>query len=113
MSQHTFETRHHSNRPILIRAGWDRPLRGFFMTVEYTDDGKSDGETEFAYNNLDQAYPHPTTFEPFQMALDRVGLRVPAKMVREIRGDMIDNTGNKVVRWWYDVDRVLMRERVV
>jgi hypothetical protein len=83
------------------------------MTIEYADDGKSDGDTEYAFNNLDSTYPHPTTFEPFQLVLDRVGLKIPAQMVREIKQDMLNNVGNKIVKWFTDPEGgLLARERV-
>jgi len=95
MSRHIYKTTHDS-RPVEVVAGWDRPLQGFFMTVLYTDETE---DYEYAYNNLEFTVPHPKTFGPFALQLDKLGITLPPKMEASILKDGQFNAGNKIVNW--------------
>jgi hypothetical protein len=103
MSQHHFNTEF-KGQPCKVMMGWDRPLQGFFMTIEQAD---SDGETDFIYSNLDDPalFPFnglPQTLEYFQEKLDELGLTLPPLMIKEINKDAARNVGNRFVT--YDQD---------
>lgn len=95
MSNHTFKTTH-NDRPVLVNAGWDRPLQGFFMTVLYTD---STEDWEFAFNNLEMEQPNPREFNVYVKALQDLGIKCPLAMFLDIISDGRANMGNKVVEW--------------
>lgn len=94
MSQHHFDTTH-NGQPVTITMGYDRPLRGFFMTIG------SSGEASI-YCNLDdpELVPWgglPPILDPFLHRLRELGLQVPAGMIAEVRCDQVKQVGNRVV----------------
>lgn len=95
MSQHIFETMLNGEK-IEVFAGWDRPLRGFFLVIERLDlEGRSTGS--YLFNNLCMREPHPKTFDYFRNVLDELGIEVPQAMIDEILLDRAENKGNKRV----------------
>ena len=94
MSQHIFETEHDGGLRKVF-AGWDRPLQGFYMTIENTTPDEDTDEV-FIFNNLVLKDSHPT-FEPFIHALVDLGLVIPKEMIDEIVADGKVDIGNKVV----------------
>jgi len=99
MSQHWFFCTTEKHGEVGVLAGWDRPLQGFFLTIELVKglDGK-DSEDEFLYSNLDDTVSHPKAFGPFDEVLARFGIKIPEQMRKEIVRDGVMNTGNKYVR---------------
>jgi hypothetical protein len=107
MSQHTFTTSQHG-RTLEIRAGWDRPLQGFFLTVYIasTDEDGSDDD-DFLYSNLTDLEllscgGLPRDFGHFERKLEELELTVPAAMLEQVRQDAHCNAGNRFVRWAAD-----------
>lgn len=100
MSQHTFSTTF-GNRPVTVLMGWDRPLRGFFMTIEYADDPEDE---EYAYCNLDDpkliaSGGLPPDTEHFKTVLETMNVKLPQRMLDEIEADGKNNTGNRYVSY--------------
>lgn len=94
MSQHHFDTTH-NGQPVTITMGYDRPLRGFFMTI-------GSGGMPTVYFNLDdpELTPWgglPPILDPFLHRLRQLGLQVPAKMIAEVTNDQVNQVGNRVV----------------
>ena len=100
MSQHIFTTAH-KGRPIEIMIGWDRPLQGYFMVIEYTD-GADDDDNPYLYSNLNDAdlpSSHPKELSEFLARLKSLALAVPQKMLQEVLEDGRANVGNKQVHY--------------
>ena len=97
MSQHFFKT-NYKDRPVIVVMGWDKPLQGFFMFIEYCDNNDDD----YVYSNLaDNALKTynglPPTIQHFIFVLSKLRLTVPEKMISEVCSDGSNNVGNKVV----------------
>lgn len=76
--------------------GWDRPLQGFFMVIEF------DGEDQLLYSNLDDpvladSMGMSLTMDHFVEQLDRLGITVPQSMLIVTRRDAATNAGNRVM----------------
>ncbi len=109
MSIHTFIDTY-SGRPIEISIGWDRPLQGYFMFIEYLDDSESDeGEEGPLWSSLDQDPSHPKIIDPFLDVLCQLQIGIPMEMVAEIKADGMHNTGNKEVAHFFDQDGLYCR----
>jgi hypothetical protein len=98
MSQHNFQTVY-KNRPVNVLMGWDRPLAGFFLVIEYSD---NQDKEEYAYVNLDDeeiaAWDGlPPDTNRFTSVLASMGIRVPQLMLDEIQKDAENNVGNRYV----------------
>ena len=94
MSRHYFDT-NRRGKDIRITAGWDRPLHGFHLAIEYR---KTVGdECPFLFNNLELENPHPKSFQPFLDILHSYGIHLPAEMIEEIIEDGAQDMGNKDV----------------
>ena len=94
MSQHRFNTEY-QQRPICVLAGWDRPLQGCFMVIEYLDSDAG----EMLYSNLDDADSHPPSFAKFLGILAGHGIRLPDDMVHAIQTDIDVDRGNHCEDW--------------
>lgn len=98
MSQH-FLMSTHEGAPIRIIMGWDRPLQGYFMVIEYLD-----RDEEYLYSNLDDVSLGWGSISPsidyFVQKLAALGLAVPAEMIADIVQDGVMNVGNRCV--YYD-----------
>lgn len=90
MSQHYF-TLSYKARPVQLLMGWDRPLQGYFMILQYLDNQK------YFWSNLDQAVSHPKSLAPFLKVLADFEMYIPLEMIREIESDGLKNVGNKEV----------------
>lgn len=101
MSRHIFETDYKGEK-VQIVAGWDRPLQGFFMTIEKVAASNNDDDDNFIYNNLNEENSHPRTFDPFIGVLVDLGINIPKQMIDEIVEDGIFNTGNKDVVHYFE-----------
>ncbi len=107
MSQHYFQTSF-AGTDIHILMGWDRPLQGFFLVVQ-----KGDVEEDIIYSNLeDKALKGcrlPKSIAYFEGKLVELGLRVPPKMIEEIKKDAATGVGNRLVR--YDANGNITEDR--
>ena len=95
MSQHTLITEH-EGRKVKVLMGWDRPLQGYFLVVEYIDTNKND---EYLYSNLEQKVSHPKSMQPFLDALSVLSILLPKAMIDDVKNDAMMNIGNKHIDW--------------
>ncbi|CAK2159495.1 hypothetical protein [Vibrio crassostreae] len=86
MSQHSFHARGYH-----VLCGWDRPLQGFFLVIEKSD--------ELQYSNLFEDDPHPKSFDVFLIVLARFGIPVPEQILTALDEDKAANAGNLYHRW--------------
>ena len=101
MSQHYFETTL-QDQPAIVMMGWDRPLSGFFLTIEVGADNEVE---EPFYSNLTDGNlvafrGFPPSIGYFKTKLAELGLAVPDRMFQEVEEDGCANVGNQQV--WYD-----------
>jgi hypothetical protein len=94
MTQHYYPTEH-QGKPATIMMGWDRPLQGFFMVIE-----DSQNRGEYIYSNLDdpeliQFGGLPPCLDHFLAKLQALGLSVPDVMLNAIELDAALNEGNR------------------
>lgn len=97
MSQHIYSTVC-LDRPVSVLVGWDRPLQGFFMVVEFEDSQ----DDEYAYCNLEdldllEFSGLPPTFDFFAEKLQLLGIKLPELIVQELEMDRRSNAGNRRV----------------
>lgn len=97
MSQHRFMTQC-QGRPVAVVLGWDRPLGGHFMMIEWMD-CPAESEELFLYSNLDDprlndVMGFPAVLTPFLDELHRLGIEVPAEMIANVEADKQRNAGN-------------------
>lgn len=107
MSQHHFRSTH-NGRPVLVVAGWDRPLQYVFMTVNYVDRGESGAE--FLYSNLDDenALTNLTDSEYFLDVLNSLNIQTPTAMWEAIYVESILGGSNRQVE--YEMDGTVARD---
>jgi hypothetical protein len=103
MSQHYFNTTHNS-RPARVQAGWDRPLLGFYMIIDYTDGNCAVVEDDdgYLYDNIsDEKLAKwmglPPEFDYFIAKLKDLGIDLPVLMIDQIMKDSRLNVGNRTV----------------
>ncbi|UUA74247.1 hypothetical protein [Cellvibrio sp. QJXJ] len=98
MSRHYFKTTY-TGKPIEVLMGFDRPLNGFFMVIDYQEEPEDDDEGEgLIYSNLWERNPHPDSLTPYLEKLTELNISVPAEMLQEIEKDGEVKMGNKNVR---------------
>ena len=92
MSRHMFT----APNGIKVCMGWDRPMQGFFMTLEKPS-AESEDQFDYIFNNMDQADPNPKSLTGYLDELSRRGIILPDYMVSELIADAEHNVGNKIV----------------
>lgn len=93
MSQHVFETIK-DGREITVLMGWDRPLQGFFLVIDYVD---SDGDEPLWSNLTHHDPPHPKSLDSFLAVLKEFEITIPKSMIAELLQDQVKNAGNKQI----------------
>lgn len=99
MSRHMFDTQY-QGRPIQVVLGWDRPLQGFFMAIEWTDldpEKAADDEPLFLFDNLDERVSHPPTLDAYRRKLAELGIEVPSSMFEAAEADQRLDIGKRDV----------------
>jgi hypothetical protein len=97
MSRHYFKTEY-SGKPVEVLMGFDRPLNGFFMVIDYLVESEGEEEDGYIFSNLWQNEPYPKTLRPYLEKLEELKISVPAEMIEEIKADGRLKAGNKSVR---------------
>ncbi|PMM26314.1 hypothetical protein BCT58_08190 [Vibrio lentus] len=64
-------------------CGWDRPLQGFFLVIEKSD--------ELQYSNLFENDPHPKSFDVFLIVLARFGIPMPQRILTALYENKVAN----------------------
>ncbi len=97
MSRHSIRASY-QGLPVLVVAGYDRPLRELFLHVIHETEGSRGGNAEqFLYDSLDEPHRDWTDMGTLVKTLGRLCIAVPDSMVREIQLDQCFNVGNRVV----------------
>ncbi len=100
MSRHYFQTTY-AEKPVEVLMGFDRPLNGFFMVIDYLNEPENDEDDEddgYIYSNMWEKNPHPDSLTPYLEKLAELDISIPAEMIQEIEIDGAFKTGNKHVR---------------
>lgn len=88
MSAHHFPAVTGGGEPVRVRCGYDRPLRGFYLTLERTE---PEGEEEsYVYSNLDDPRSDDLGMLSLDALLTRLGehgIRAPAGLRAELEDD--------------------------
>jgi hypothetical protein len=93
MGQHTFQTKDKNHAPVTVRAGWDRPLKQFFLVVEFDDEkDHTDENNGMLYSNLDDdAASGCQDFKYFEDKLQELGVGVPRSFIKNVRFDAMQS----------------------
>jgi hypothetical protein len=94
MSQHFFQATLNS-RPVQVVIGWDRPLQGFFMTIERLD--AADDEAEVLFDNARSSLRFPRSLTVFRKKLAELGIKPPAGLFHAVTADARCGVGNRIV----------------
>jgi len=102
MSQHLFPVTLSGGQRATVLTGYDRPLNGFFMTVELVG-SEHDDEPPF-YSNLDDwALAHSggmaRSMSYFADHLKVLGAAIPESVLREVNKDARERVGNRHVEY--------------
>jgi hypothetical protein len=112
MSQHFFHAVVEGH-PVQVMMGWDRPLQGYFMSIERTDlppvtlaESGDDAaarpledefEDELVWDSMSLPNPFPRSLAVFRAKLAELGIRPPAGLFEAVEADARVNAGNRVV----------------
>jgi len=99
MSQHWFPATLANGLNVMVLAGYDRPLEGYFLVVQLKD-----GDDEFVYSNLDDpalagSLGFSSDFEYFERRLSELGAKVPDSVAAAVRDDCHRRIGNRHVEY--------------
>ena len=99
MSQHCCRTTLPDGTGVTVTAGWDFPLRWYYLNIEgAVEDARTD-EDGFFYSNLtDPNAPHDD-WTYFMLRLAEHGIRIPSEMAAAIRQDGARRTRNAETDW--------------
>lgn len=97
MSRHCTRSSY-AGQPVLVVAGYDRPLRELFLHVIHAQGVDGDIAEQFVYDSLDEPQRDWTAIDTLVETLGRLGIAVPDSMVMEIHLDQLLNVGNRVVQ---------------
>jgi len=96
MSRHITRCRH-EGQPVIVVAGYDRPLRELFLHVIREAMGSAEAAEVFIYDSLDEPQKDWTDINTVTDALARLGIAVPQSMIEQIYLDQCFNVGNRFV----------------
>ncbi len=98
MSRHYFKTTY-AEKPIEVLMGFDRPLDGFFMVIDYLEEpDRYDDNDGYIYSNMWEKNPHPDSLTPYLDKLAELDISIPAEMIKEVEIDGQVKMGNKDIR---------------
>ncbi len=96
MSRHHIQLMH-AGRPILVVAGYDRPLHELFLQVFCYRTNLPTGENEIIYDSLHEPALDWTVIGTLTGKLDALGIEVPANLIEAVYLDQRFTAGNIVV----------------
>jgi hypothetical protein len=91
-----------NGKRVIVLAGWDVPLQGFFLVVE--ESPVDDDSDEYIYSNLrDPALKAwmglPPDLDYFVGKLRELGIEVPPRMLAEVAADKLNNVSARRVTY--------------
>jgi hypothetical protein len=98
MSRHIIRSRH-DGLPVLVVAGYDRPLRELFLQVirEAADTAPKNTAETFIYDSLDEPHEDWTDINTLCEKLARLDIQVPRSLIDQIYLDQVFNVGSRIV----------------
>lgn len=98
MSRHITRC-HHEGQPVMVVAGYDRPLRELFLHVirEASGSAPTEAAEAFVYDSLEEPQKDWTDINTVTDTLTRLGIGVPQSMIEQIYLDQCFNVGNRFV----------------
>ena len=98
MSRHLTRSRH-GGLPVLVVAGYDRPLRELFLHVirEGSDAAPREAAEAFIYDSLDEPQKDWTDINTLTATLAHLDIKVPPSVIEQIYLDQTFNVGNRYV----------------
>ena len=102
MSQHIYKATVRGAE-VTVQMGWDKPMRGFYAVVEAPEGSSQD----YLYSNLDDPRLAANgglsdSLDYIVEALSRLGIAVPAVLVKEVSSDKLNNVVNRVVKYEFE-----------
>jgi len=97
MSRHHIRLMH-QGQPVLVVAGYDRPLRQLFLQVLRDEDGRLTYEDDILYDSLHEPALNWGVVSTLTDKLVMLDIAVPESLVEAVYLDQCLNTGNRVVR---------------
>jgi hypothetical protein len=109
MSQHHVVSEY-KNRPVRVVTGWDRPLRYFFMTINWEDIPEDDENCLYVYSNLTDpsALTNTQDVNYFIELLEQLEVPTPAEMWDQIVIESELGGSNRVVH--YELDGAIISD---
>ena len=98
MSRHHIQFMHEC-RPILVVAGYDRPLHELFLQVFLYRESHSTDEDDSLYDSLHEPALDWTMISTLTGKLHALRIEVPASLIEAVHSDQCFNAGNIVVRY--------------
>ena len=107
MSRHVLKLSTDKNVPVVVTAGYDRPLRSLYLRVHVDEEKADHALSEDGENHNDPNCPHFDSLlegmrpdaECVASLASNLGLTLPIELVREIKRDADNNVGNRIVSW--------------
>lgn len=98
MSRHITRS-HHNGKPVLVVAGYDRPLRELFLNVilEASDTAPKNAAEAFVYDSLEEPQKDWTDINTLSETLKCLGIEVPPSLIEQTHFDQAFNVGNRIV----------------
>lgn len=96
-----------NEQPVTVVMGWDRPLGNCFLTVELNDEQLESESEQFDplhELNLEVMF-QPLTAEDVEAHLKASGIVFASQALQELRSDVANNAGNKIVEISLDGQR--------
>ena len=105
MSQHIYRATDSQGAELTVQIGWDKPLQGFYAVVE-APEGSDD---DYLYSNLNDPllaanFGMADTLDYLVEALAKLGIAVPAVIIKEVSSDKMHNVVNRVVKYEFQKD---------
>ena len=97
MSRHHIRLMH-QGQPVLVVAGYDRPLRELFLQVFLCQESGPAGDDDIVYDSLHEPALDWTVIGTLTDKLTALGICVPEKLIEAVYLDQRFTTGNRVVR---------------
>lgn len=88
----------HQGQPVLVVAGYDRPLRELFLQVFLCQESGPAGEDDIVYDSLHEPALDWTVIGTLTEKINALGIFVPEELIEAVYLDQRFNAGNIVVR---------------
>lgn len=89
MGQHILKTTCNlSDKPITVLMGYEHPMGGYFMVIEYDyQEDEDEFSHEFIFSNLDEKVSYPDNIDGYLIKLGELGIDIPDVMLANVIED--------------------------